>query len=251
MADHRGALRAARPILAGAVFAGRKRGAVRLRSRQHIVAVRRVAGTADDLALFGERGLLGEVVAGAVQFGDVLGDHRALGILPRPLADAIARIDGRLTVGGLRREVGAPGLAAGSGRLRQCLAVIIRAGEPAEVAAIADAVAGQEETGIGRLRLRGRGGGNRYGRNGEACWQNDSGEALHLVSPCRFLFRWHQHITATIIPVRNEAAILAKKKAPRNEPQRLSRHVVAISWSAGSPRVPNRRRGGGRRSKLR
>src|SRR3954471_8021508 len=46
----------------------------------------------------------------------------------------------------------------------------------------------------------------------------------------------------------NEAAILAKKKAPRNEPQRLPRHVEAISWSAGSPRVPNLRRDGGIRS---
>ena len=112
----------------------------------------------DDLALFAERGLLGEVVAGAVQIGDVLGDHRALGILPRSLADAVARIDGRLAVGGLRREVGAPGFAAGAGGLRQRLAVIVGAGEAAEIAAIADAVAGQEETGIGRLRLRGRAG---------------------------------------------------------------------------------------------
>src|SRR6185436_5366717 len=176
MADHRGALRAARPILAGAVFAGRKRGAVRLRSRQHIVAVRRVAGTADYLALFGERGLLGEVVAGAVEIGDVLGDHRAFRILPRPLADAIARIDGRLTVGGLRREVGAPGLAARSGRLRQCLAVIVGAGESAEIATIADAVAGQEETGIGRLRLRGRAGESRYGGKRKASRRDDSGE---------------------------------------------------------------------------
>src|SRR5438128_8338830 len=35
-------------------------------------------------------------------------------------------------------------------------------------------------------------------------------------------------------------AFWQRKKAPRNEPQRLPRHVVAISWSAGSPRVPNR-----------
>src|SRR4051794_11773222 len=47
---------------------------------------------------------------------------------------------------------------------------------------------------------------------------------------------------------RSKADIPQKKKAPRNEPQRLPRHVEAISWSAGSLRVPNRRRAGGRRS---
>jgi hypothetical protein len=94
--------------------------------------------------------------------------------------------------------------------------VIVGAGEPAEIAAIADAVAGQEETGIGRLRLRGRAGESRYGGKRNACSRNDLGEALHLVSPGGFLVRCHQHIIATVIPARNEAAIFAKKKAPRN-----------------------------------
>src|SRR6185295_885213 len=154
-------------------------------SRQHVVTVGRIAAAVDDLALLAERGLLGKAV-GAVQIGDVLGNNSALGILPRPLADAIARIDRRLTVGGLRRQVSAPGLAAGSGRLRQCLAMIVGTGEPAEIAAIADAVAGQEETGIGGLRLRGRAGESRYGRNGKACRQNDSSKAVHRSPPCCF-----------------------------------------------------------------
>ena len=63
MAEHRRALRAARPVLAGAVLAGRERGAVGLRSRQDVMAVRRIAAAVDDLALLAQRGLLGEIVA--------------------------------------------------------------------------------------------------------------------------------------------------------------------------------------------
>src|SRR6478735_8040786 len=92
MPDHRGTLRRTRPVLAGSVLAGRKGRAVTLRTREHVVAIRRVAGAVDDLALFGERGLLGEIVAGAVEVGDILGDHDAFRILPRPLADAVARV---------------------------------------------------------------------------------------------------------------------------------------------------------------
>src|SRR5439155_10348245 len=190
MSDHGGALRRARPVLAGAVLAGGKRGPVRLRSRQHVVPVGRVAATVDDLSLLAQGALLGQAV-GAVQLGDVLGDHDALGVLPWSLADAIARIHRGRTVGRLRREIGVPGLATGSGRLRQRLAVIVGAGETAEIAAIADAVAGQEEAGVGRLRLRGRAGESRYGGKRKACRRNDSGEALHLVSPFWFLVRWH------------------------------------------------------------
>src|SRR5262245_63283686 len=112
MPDHGGALRAARPVLASSIVAGGKGGAVSLRSRQHVVAVRRVTGPVDHLALLGERGLLGEVVAGAVEVGDVLGDHDALGILPRSLADAVLGIDSRLAVGRLRRKISAPRFAA-------------------------------------------------------------------------------------------------------------------------------------------
>ena len=101
MADHRRALRAARPVLAGAVLARRESRAVRLRSRQHVVAVRRIAAAVDDFALLGQRGLFGQIV-GAVQLGDVPGDHHALRVLPRSLADAVARVHRRLAVGGLR-----------------------------------------------------------------------------------------------------------------------------------------------------
>src|ERR1700737_1659272 len=156
MTDHRRALRAARPVLAGAVVSGRERRAVGLRSRQHVMAVRRIAAAVYDVALLAQRGLFGQVV-GAVQLGDIPGDHDAFGILPGSLADAVARVHGWLTVDSLGREIGAPGFypgSVGARGLRQGLTVIGGAGETAEVAAIADAGRGQEETGVGRLRLR-------------------------------------------------------------------------------------------------
>ena len=55
MTDHRRALRRARPVLAGAILAGRKRRPVRLRSRQHVVTVGCIAAAVDDLALLAER----------------------------------------------------------------------------------------------------------------------------------------------------------------------------------------------------
>ncbi len=147
-----------------------------------------------------------------------------------------------------------------AGCLRQCLAMIVGAGEPAEIAAIADAVAGQEEAGVGGLRLRGRAGGNRYGRNGEACRQDDPERSCSSeVSPCCFL-----RIRLCINPPRASmysGAVRRSRKHRRHSGQRkrrrgtnrsaFCRHVAAISWSAGSPRVPSRRRAGGRRSTLR
>jgi hypothetical protein len=61
-----------------------------------------------------------------------------------------------------------------------------RPGEPAEIAAIADAVAGQEEAGVGGLRLRGRAGESRYGRNGKARRKDDSSKLFIEVLPVCF-----------------------------------------------------------------
>src|SRR5260370_21204444 len=80
MPDHGSALRRTRPVLAGAVVARCERGTVGLRSRQYVVTVRRIAAAVDDLALLGERGLLGEVVAAGVPLAGVLGHHDAPGI---------------------------------------------------------------------------------------------------------------------------------------------------------------------------
>src|ERR1700687_6047373 len=93
-----------------------------------------IAIAVDHLALFVQRSLLVDVV-GAVQIGDILGDHNALRILPRTLADAVARIDRGLAVNRLCREIGVPGLASGTRSLRQCRTLAIRALQTAEVGA--------------------------------------------------------------------------------------------------------------------
>src|SRR5690348_1969966 len=127
MAEHGGSLRAARPILAGVVLAVRKSGAVRLRTRQHVMAVGLVAAAIVDLALFRERRLFGEMV-GAVQFGYVLRDHDTFGVLPRAFSDAVARIDGTRA---LRGQVGVPGFRASPHGGRELLAMPVSAGKSA------------------------------------------------------------------------------------------------------------------------
>jgi hypothetical protein len=219
MPDHGGALRRARPVLAGAVLAGRKGRAVSLRAREHVVAIRRVAGAVDDLALFGERGLLGEVVAGAVEVGDILGDHDAFRILPRPLADAVARVHRRLTIGRLGRQIGAPGFwRAKACGLGQALAVIVGAGEPAKIAAIADAVAGQEKAGAGRLRLRRPCG--EQGNGGKRKQRDVLAEffiaSSRLILGAPLLTRRMDHYSG----LRRHDRAPQIQKAPRHQPQR-------------------------------
>src|SRR5215468_1216096 len=121
VAEHGGALAAARPVLAGVVFGIGEGGAVGLRAREDIVHVGRVAAAVDDGAFLGEVVLFREVI-GAVQLGHVLGDDDAFGILPRALADAVARIDRARP---LRREIGVPGLGARARGLRELLALRI------------------------------------------------------------------------------------------------------------------------------
>src|SRR5690242_1044529 len=105
MTKHSGATRAAGPVIAGAVFPSREGAAVGGRSGQDIVAVRLFAAAVDHLTLLAEVGLLGDVVAVAMQIIDALGDHDALGVLPWTLADAVARVHG---AGPLGAEIGVP-----------------------------------------------------------------------------------------------------------------------------------------------
>src|SRR5215831_3292317 len=100
VADDRGTLGAARPVVAGLILTRRKRFAVGLRAGQRIVLVGGVPTAVDEIALFGEGRLLGQVV-GAVQLVEVFGDGYPLAVLPGPAADAVARVDRRLAVGGL------------------------------------------------------------------------------------------------------------------------------------------------------
>ena len=94
----------------------------------------RIAAAVDDLALLRQVVLLVELIVGAVQIVDAGGNDHALGIHPRTLADAVARVHG---AGALRRQIRVPGLAAGAGRCREVLAMLVGAGKPAEIGAFA------------------------------------------------------------------------------------------------------------------
>ena len=134
--------------------------AVGRRTGQDVVLVRLVADAVDQLALLGERELFAERVADArlldgvaVQHAGVGRDDLAAEVVPRSVADAVARAHGARA---LRAEVGAPhGVAALSRGLGERLAVRVRAGEPAEIRAVALAHAGHKER--HRLLLLGRG----------------------------------------------------------------------------------------------
>src|SRR6202035_3927821 len=90
-----------------------------------VMPVGGVAPAIDDVAFFGKRSLLGQVILG-MQLRDILGDDDALGIGPGTFADAIACIGRRLAVGGLRAQISVPGMAGGTGGLREVLATLVR-----------------------------------------------------------------------------------------------------------------------------
>ena len=137
------------PPAAAEVLAGGERRPVRLGAGQDVVHVGAVAPRVDHLALLVERGLLADFVL-AVQLGHVLGDEGALDVVPGALADAVPRV---LRVRTLGAQVGTPGLSAQSGLVREQLAVLVGAGQAAEVGPLAGADAGDEEALAGLLRL--------------------------------------------------------------------------------------------------
>src|SRR4030095_17015778 len=101
-----------RPIRAGVVHAVRVCPTIRLRPGEDVVLVRHVADAVDDRALFAQRDLLAESVAHpcliervSVKFGHVLTHTLTALIEPGTVADAIAGVDGALT---LSAEVGVP-----------------------------------------------------------------------------------------------------------------------------------------------
>src|SRR5262249_6481759 len=137
------------PVATGAILACRESAAVRLRAGQRIVIVRRHSDARHDGAALGERGLLAELVVGAVQIIDVLRDGLFLEVHPRAAANAVARVDGLAAARRLRAEIRAPGLAAGASALRERLAMTVGAFKPAEIGALAGAGAGDEERHVG------------------------------------------------------------------------------------------------------
>src|SRR5262249_46283217 len=130
VSEHRSALRALGPVAAGAILACRESAAIRLRAGQRVVIVRRRADARYDSAALGQRGLLAELVVGAVQIIDVLRDGLFLEVHPRAAADAVARVNGLAATRRLRAQVSVPGFVAGTDGLCKLLAVAISAFEP-------------------------------------------------------------------------------------------------------------------------
>ena len=115
----------------------RESAAFRGPAGQDVVTVRSEAHAWNDEAPLGQRRVHAQRVVVAVQIIDGLSDGFALEVLPRPVADAVSRVDRRLAVSGLGAEVGAPRLASRTVALRQLLAKLISAFETAEVGALA------------------------------------------------------------------------------------------------------------------
>ncbi len=139
MSHHRGTFGAARPVLAGHVLVRWKRGSIGLRtvrmSWRFGVSPRPLMTSP-----FSDSAVLVRVI-GAVQFRHILGDCHALGVDPRPSADAVARVH---SASALRRRDKHAGLAARPCRGGEFRTVCIRAGEAAEVGALAGAFAGDK-----------------------------------------------------------------------------------------------------------
>jgi hypothetical protein len=131
--------------------------AIGLGARENIVFVRRISHAFVHVALFVQgRNLVyaiakaSELECVAVQLRYASGDLLTLGVIPRPIANAIARVDCALT---LRAQIGVPGLATGawlSGRSRETLTKRIRAGHTAKIGAFAAALTRYEKTHLGR-----------------------------------------------------------------------------------------------------
>src|SRR5262245_48351179 len=152
MAHHGRALGATRPVAAGAILGGWERAALRGRAGQHVVTIRREAHARNDLAALAQRRVEAQFIVVAVQIVDIGRDDLAFEILPRAVADAVARIDRRLTGGLLGTQIGAPGFPSGAVTLRQRLAILVGAFDAAQIGALAGPGAGDEERHTGRLR---------------------------------------------------------------------------------------------------
>src|SRR5262249_12170905 len=163
MAEHRSALGAACPVLASAIVCARERSTVRLRPGKYVMSVGRIAHAVDAVALLGHRRLLVEIVR-AVKLGNIVSNDYAFGVLPRSLADAVARIHRACP---LRAQIGTPGFSTCARCLRQRLAMPVGAFESGEIPTFSGSDAGDEEThALLRLRRRARAQGQkRDGRN--------------------------------------------------------------------------------------
>ncbi|MCY1398781.1 hypothetical protein D9M71_138220 [compost metagenome] len=118
------------------------------------MGVGRIATPFDHVAVLIECGFLVQLVV-AVQLRKILSDDHPLGVLPGPLADAITRIDSRLTTRCCDTQVCVPGVFAGTGGGGQRLAMLVGTGQPTQVRAFSRALAGDEKGHAGRVGVAG------------------------------------------------------------------------------------------------
>src|SRR5262245_45639975 len=152
MAHHGRTLSAARPVAAGAIFAGRERAALRGGAGQHVVTIRREAHARNELAALTQRVVEAKFIVVTVQIVNTVRDNLAFEILPRAVTDAVACIDRRLPAGLLGAQIGAPSFPSGAVTLRQHLAMLVSAFDAPKIGAFAGPGASDEERHTGRLR---------------------------------------------------------------------------------------------------
>src|ERR1700722_1971678 len=175
MADLCGACRAAGPVVASMVGVIRVSAAIPLRSRENFVLDRwRIADAVNDLSMLVACGLLEQIAAAlrlyervSVKFGKVcrndgvlrLPQLRERPVEPRPVADTVTRVDGRLPGASLSAEIGVPSVTARTDSRGQRLAVPGGARQSAKVSAFTETDAGDEKGHSSRRRRRATGGG--------------------------------------------------------------------------------------------
>src|SRR5687767_3849688 len=89
-----------------------KRGAVGLRTGQHVMTVWRVAAAVDRVSAFGQRGLLADVHLVAVELLDASRDQNAFRVVPGAGADALACVPCGMARRSVLAQIGTPRLAS-------------------------------------------------------------------------------------------------------------------------------------------
>ena len=143
MAEPGFSIAAARPVVAGPVFASRVRRAVRLGASQNIMPVRSVSTAGYPSASLVDHCHDGKPMSHAVKLVDVIPDQSALRVMPWARADTVPRID---RVWALRAEVSSPGMVAGTHVGRQPLTDRVGSGETPQIGSFARAIACNEES---------------------------------------------------------------------------------------------------------
>lgn len=152
MAEPGFSIAAARPVVAGHVFASRVRRAVRLRACQNIVPVRSVSAPGYPSASLVDHRHDGKPMSHTVKLVDVIPDQSALSVMPWARADTVPRV---YRVWALRAEVSTPGTVAGTHFGRQPLTERVGSGYAPQVGSFARAIARNEEShGSGLWALR-------------------------------------------------------------------------------------------------